>query len=129
MIGFSHGGWAVLKAVLEESVAQNHARPFAAAVAYYPGCQQPNSPLVTDTLILIGDADDRTLPANCVGWRDLAQTNGHVLAMTVYPGALHSFDAALPPHVYMGHHVGRDPAAAEDAFDLTRRLLAERLRP
>ena len=52
-----------------------------------------------------------------------------MLAMTVYPGELHSFDAALPPHVYMGHHVGRDPAAPEDAFDLTRRFLAGRLRP
>ena len=64
VIGFSHGGWAVLKAVLEEAIAQNHARPFAAALAYYPGCQRPDSPLVTDTLILIGDADDWTLPAN-----------------------------------------------------------------
>ena len=119
----------MLKAVQEEAIAQNHARPLAAALAYYPGCQRPDSPLVTDTLILIGDADDWTLPANCIRWRDLAQTNDHMLAMTVYPGALHSFDAALPPHVYMGHHVGRDPAAAEDAFDLTRRFLAGRLRP
>ena len=98
MIGFSHGGWAVLKSVLAEAVAQNHAQPFVAAVAYYPGCQRPESRLVTDTLILIGDADDWTLPANGMRWRNLAQTNGHVLAITVYPGALHSFDAALPPH-------------------------------
>jgi hypothetical protein len=47
----------------------------------------------------------------------------------VYPGALHSFDEALPPHEYMGHRIGRDPAAAQDSFDLTRRFLAERLMP
>jgi len=29
--------------------------------------------------------------------------------------------------MYMGHHIGRDPAAAEDALARTRRFLAERL--
>ena len=60
-------------------------------------------------------------------WRDTVQTNGHLVEMKVYPGALHSFDAALPPHTYAGHRPGRDPAAAEDAIDQTRRFLAERL--
>jgi dienelactone hydrolase len=60
IIGFSHGGWTVLKVVLASTV---HGRtgqnpPFEAAVAFYPGCDPPNSPLVTDTMILIGDADD-----------------------------------------------------------------------
>jgi dienelactone hydrolase len=36
VIGFSHGGWAVLKAVLEDAVRTGPARPFAAAVAFYP---------------------------------------------------------------------------------------------
>jgi len=127
VIGFSHGGWAVLKAVLAESVGRDHAVPFATAVAFYPGCDPPGSPLATDTLILIGDADDWTPVGRCIRWRDLAQTNGHVLAMTVYPGVLHGFDSERPPRMYMGHHIGRDPAAAEDALARTRRFLAERL--
>jgi len=129
VIGFSHGGGTVLKAVLTEAVTQHHSRPFAAAVAFYPGCDPPASPLVTDTLILIGDADDWTPVRRCMRWRDLAQTNGHALAMTVYPGVLHSFDSAGPPHMYMGHHVGRDPAAAEDALARARQFLAARLMP
>jgi dienelactone hydrolase len=123
VIGFSHGGWAVLHAVL----AAPARRPFAAAVAFYPGCDPPDAPLVTDTMILIGDADDWAPARRCVRWRDLAQPNRHVLTLTVYPGALHSFDAATPPHMYAGHMIGRDPAAAEDALAQTRRFLAERL--
>jgi dienelactone hydrolase len=38
VIGFSHGGWAVLKAVLADLVSQASTKPFAAAVAFYPGC-------------------------------------------------------------------------------------------
>lgn len=125
VVGFSHGGWAVLKAVLESPGY----RPFAAAVAFYPGCDPPGAPLVTDTLILIGDADDWTPARRCLRWREMAHTNGHALPLTVYPGALHSFDSATPPHMYAGHLIGRDPAAAEDAFARTREFLAERLMP
>src|SRR5947208_546685 len=56
VIGFSHGGWAVLKAVLADTVSQASAKPFLAAVAFYPGCDPPRSQLETDTLILIGEA-------------------------------------------------------------------------
>ena len=62
VIGFSHGGWAVLKAVLAGVVRQASEPAFAAAVAYYPGCDPLTSALETDTLILIGDADDWTSP-------------------------------------------------------------------
>ena len=51
--------------------------------------------LETDTLILIGDADDRTPMARCGRWRDAVKTNGHVVQMKVYHGARHGFDA---PH-------------------------------
>ncbi len=127
VIGFSHGGWAVLKAVLTGVVAQAHAKPFIAGVAFYPGCDPPDSPLATDTLILIGDSDDWAPPQRCIRWRDVAQVNGHVLAMRLYPGALHGFDARRPPHVFAGHMVGRDSTAAEDATEMTRRFLADRL--
>lgn len=129
VIGFSHGGWAVLKAVLAGTVSRDHATPFAAAVAFYPGCEQPDSALATDTLIVIGDADDWTPVTRCMRWRDSVQADGHALAMKVYPGALHGFDAPSPPHLYAGHHVGRDPDAARDAAAETRTFLAARLSP
>jgi dienelactone hydrolase len=127
VIGFSHGGWAVLKAVLAATVQEDRAQPFAAAVAFYPGCDPPGSPLATDTLILIGDADDWTPVERCARWRDAAVTSGHALQMTVFPGALHAFDALTPPHFYAGHYIGRDPAAAEAALAQTRSFLAARL--
>jgi dienelactone hydrolase len=127
VIGFSHGGWAVLKAVLAGVVRGADEPPFAAAVAFYPGCDPPGSALETDTLILIGDADEWTPVARCARWRDMAQPNGHVLQMKVYPGALHSFDALLPPHAFAGHYVGRNPAAAADALAETRAFLASHL--
>lgn len=128
VIGFSHGGWTVMTTVLADTVAQDGGRPFAAGVAYYPACPPPRSPLATDTLILIGQADDWTPAARCERWRDTAQTDGHTLLMTEYPGVLHSFDAVRPTRVYLGHHLGYDAAAAGDAFGRTKAFLDERLR-
>jgi dienelactone hydrolase len=68
VIGFSHGGYAVLKAVLAGLVRRQNEPVFAAAVAYYSGCDPrdlPGAPLEVDTLILIGDADDWTPAARC----------------------------------------------------------------
>jgi dienelactone hydrolase len=127
IIGFSHGGLTVLKAVLANAGRADEA-PFAAAVAYYPGCEPPGTPLETDTLILIGDADDWTPSARCERWRDQVQRNGHVLQMKVYSGARHAFDTPAPPHMFAGHYVGREPAAAEDSIAETRTFFSARLR-
>jgi dienelactone hydrolase len=129
VIGFSHGGWAVLKAVLGDTVRQAGAKPFAAAVAFYPGCDPPHSPLQTDTLILIGEADDWTPVDRCARWRDAAERNSHSVHMKTYPGALHAFDTPAPPHHYVGHYIGRNPEAAADAMAETRKFLDARLLP
>jgi dienelactone hydrolase len=126
LIGFSHGGWTVLKTVLA-GARQAGETPFAAAVAFYPGCFAADTPLETDTLILIGDADDWSSTERCLRWREQVQANGHALQMKVYPGALHGFDAEAPPHYFVGHHVGREPAAAEDAVAQTQAFFAARL--
>jgi dienelactone hydrolase len=127
VIGFSHGGWAVLKAVLVDRVRQSAAKPFAAAVAFYPGCDPPRSALQTDTLILIGEADDWTPIDRCTRWRDSVETNRHLARMKTYPGALHAFDAPGMPHAYAGQYIGRNPEAAADALVETRTFFDERL--
>jgi dienelactone hydrolase len=129
VIGYSHGGWAVMKAVLAGVARRPDEPAFAAAVAYYPGCDPPGSPLETDTLVLIGDADDWSPPGRCERWRDQVDTAGHVLELRLYPGALHGFDSAAPPHYFVGHHVGREPVAAEDAENAARAFFAARLGP
>jgi dienelactone hydrolase len=130
VIGFSHGGWAVLKAVLAGLVRRPDEPAFAAAVAYYPGCDPrdpPRAPLETDTLILIGDADDWTPADRCARWRAAVETNGHDLQMKIYAYARHGFDAPLAPHFFAGHYVGQDPAALADALVQTRSFLDKRL--
>jgi len=129
VIGFSHGGWAVLKAVLADLVSQASAKPFPAAVAFYPGCDRPHSRIETDNLILIGEADDWTPVDRCARWRDAVETNGHSVRMKTYPGALHSFDAPAMPHAFAGHYIGRDPEAAADALVETRRFFDDHLVP
>jgi dienelactone hydrolase len=129
VIGFSHGGWAVLKAVLAGVVRRPDEPPFAAAVAYYPGCDPPTGALETDTLILIGDADDWTPAPRCVRWRDTVATDGHLLRMKIYPGARHAFDAPSAPHLFAGHYLGREPAAFNDSLSETRSFLDARLLP
>ena len=119
----------MLKAVLAGLVRRPDEPAFAAAVAYYPGCDSPASPLETDTLILIGDADDWTPAARCARWRDAVQTNGHVLQMKTYPGARHAFDAPSPPHSFAGHYIGQDPAAMADSLAETHAFFSERLGP
>jgi dienelactone hydrolase len=128
VIGFSHGGWAVLKAVLAGLVRRPNEPAFA--VAFYPGCDPRDPPgrsLETDTLILIGSADDWTPPARCTTWRDEVQTNGYILQMNIYPGALHGFDSPRPPHFYAGHYAGQDPAALASSLTATCRFFDERL--
>jgi dienelactone hydrolase len=130
VIGFSHSGWAVLKAVLAGLVRRPDEPSFAAAVAYYPGCDPrdpPAHPLETDTLILIGDADDWTPVARCTSWREAVRTDRHTLRMIVYPGARHGFDTPMGPHYYAGHYVGQDPVALAASTTEVRGFFAERL--
>jgi dienelactone hydrolase len=123
VIGFSHGGWTVMKAV-QPGIDRT---PFAAAVAFYPWCDAADAALTTDTLVLIGEADDWTPADRCIRWREVVQTNGRALRLKTYPGALHAFDAPIEPRTVFGHRIGGDPAAAADAIAETRAFLAERL--
>lgn len=120
LMGFSHGGRTMQKAVLRSTVGQDYSTPFVAAVAFYPGCVAPTSALAPDTRILIGDADDWSSPAACRRWYDQVQRGRHELQLKVYPGAPHGFDFWHIPGWYAGHYTGRDPAAAADATALTR---------
>jgi dienelactone hydrolase len=125
--GWSHGGSTTV-AVVGESHGLEGVRT---AVAFYPNCKpilerhdwQARVPLA----MLIGDADNWTTPAEC---RDLAVRNR--LDLTVYPGAVHGFDAPNQPITTRTGvstasgtaRVGTDPAARADAIGrVTARFL------
>jgi dienelactone hydrolase len=72
----------------------------------------------SNTLVLIGSADDWTPSQRCHG----SATN-----LKVYSGATHAFDAPRANRTYLGHQMAYDAGAAGDAEDRTRRFLASRL--
>jgi dienelactone hydrolase len=112
-----------LKAVLAGLVRGPAEPAFAAAVAYYPGCDPPTSSLETDTLILIGDAYDWTPAERCARWRDTVPTNGRTLRTKTYPGARHGFDAPS----FCGPLRRARPGGDGGALAETRAFFSERL--
>ena len=95
LLGWSHGGGAVLSAIARKPA---NAAPFAAAVAFYPGCRtraaradsfHPYAPLV----VLIGESDDWTPAAPCKTLIDTVAARGEPASIVLYPGAYHDFDS------------------------------------
>lgn len=90
VLGFSHGGWTIMKGVQQD--AYWSAYGIKGAVAYYPYCTAPNDNNVALPLrILIGEKDDWTTAQRC---RDVVAgaKRASLIDMTVYPDAYHSFD-------------------------------------
>jgi dienelactone hydrolase len=103
---------------------------YRAAVGVYPGgCFSLVHELVArPLLVLMGDADDWTLPGPCVEMVDRMRARGADATIVLYPGAVHYFDVEGQPRVRLtdvenrnlpggccGATVGYDPAAAVDA--------------
>lgn len=90
LLGWSHGGSAVLAATDgRRADVQATARP-AVAIAFYPGCgdalRQGWAPS-TRVALLLGAQDDWTPPGPCIA---LGQARS--LDVTVYPDSVHGFD-------------------------------------
>jgi dienelactone hydrolase len=143
IIGYSHGGWAVL-AVMDADVAARARSAagaqhgFAAAVAYYPECAagswtsgyRATAPL----LILAGELDDWTPAAPCQRLAEQARAEDQPVSIVVYPGAYHSFDTYNPviriPEARRGRGawIGGDPTAREDSIKRVEAFFARSLR-
>jgi dienelactone hydrolase len=152
LIGWSHGGSAVLQAVNARDPAvaaffdRRDAPPFfRAAVAFYPGCAtplklkeryHPGAP----TRIHIGELDDWTPASTCVKLGGVLAGRDEDLLVTTYPDSYHAFDSPngnlvlrsdVPNGVRPGQgvHVGPNPQAREAANASVRAFLRERLGP
>ncbi len=141
VIGWSNGAMTVL-ALVDPAWPRppDLAADFRAAVAFYPGCRAARArggwtsrmPLA----ILVGAADNWTLPGPC---RDLAATaraRGAPVELTLYPGAYHDFDhPGLPLRERRNvastrsgtAMIGTDPAARADALARVPAFLAGNL--
>ena len=142
LLGWSNGAAAALSVVFDRGTAE---RDFRAVVAFYPNCTRkypggpdfhPYAPLY----VLVGALDDWTPAAPCMALVERARAAGAPIAIKVYPGAHHSFDAPATPVRYRpevrnhnkpggccGATVGTDPAARADAIVEVTGFLAARL--
>lgn len=142
-IGWSNGGVFSMAVIngpsLERARRRGVVMPepgFRASVAFYPGgCfSLVHEQVVRPLLVLLGGADDWTVPGPCVEMVEAMRRRGADATIVLFPGAVHYFDVVGQPRVFLaevenrnlpgeccGATVGYDPAAAEDA----RRRVAE----
>ncbi len=124
VMGWSHGGWAVME-IVDRYKRRGGVSPFKAAVGYYPLCRkvvEPDTPL----LVLIGAKDDWSSPSACECLKKNGAYRGSdsEFSLKVYPDAYHAFDVVRRPIEVLGHHLEYDPAAASDAIGRTKDFLA-----
>ena len=150
VLGWSHGGSAVLAALNARSpqVAASLARApasayFRAGVAFYPGCieslrMKDGYATAAPLHLFIAGSDDWTDPRPCIDLAARLATAGEPVTNTVYPSTYHGFDG--PPtqprlrlevpngvHPGQGVTVAPNPEARDDAYARLKAYLRARL--
>lgn len=135
VMGFSHGGWAILDALAYGGAAgHGFARPdpdvlklLRAAITYYPFCGYPaqlriasQAPHDIPLLMLLAGQDSVTDHQQCLDSLDDLQLDQ--IQLVQYQTADHVFDQPSPMNTYQ-------PAIAADAQQKTLAFLRERLQP
>jgi dienelactone hydrolase len=132
IIGHSHGGWTVMRAVQKSYGLA--ALGLRAGVAYYPSCApQFDRDVDVPLLILIGDKDDWTPADRCRQLQAAGFAKPGLVEAIYYPNAYHSFDSnardrTVPGSAGKTHRLAYDPAAAPDAEMRTKAFFAKYLR-
>ena len=100
LMGFSNGATGTLYAIeangKPHKLANEAKIAFRAAMAFYPGCNNPNKNRLKPAIplaIFIGADDDWTPAQPCKELIDLNKARGLDVAYFDYPGAYHGFDA------------------------------------
>ena len=129
-IGWSHGGWTVLRSATIEDLHPDVR--LRALVAFYAYCGDVASYRARPPLLMLhGEADDWTPVELCRHLADNARREGRDVTLVVYPGAHHAFDAtgiARPTRIAdarggRGATIAYDPAAHRDAEKRLREFL------
>jgi dienelactone hydrolase len=139
VMGWSNGGLFALALVNGPSLERARRRGvelpapgFAASVAMYPGgCfALVNEQVVRPTLVLMGDADDWTVPSACVRMVEAMRARGADITLVLYPGAVHYFDVEGQPRVVLPEVENRNKpggcCGATVGFDATANADAHR---
>jgi dienelactone hydrolase len=129
VIGWSHGGWTIMR-IVEGWHRDKDVEPFRAAIAFYPWCDSFLTAFDTPLLILIGEKDDWCPADRCETLKNLGtvKNSKYEFKLKIYPNAYHSFDfKGLKADMY-GHHVEYNPEATADAITQTKEFLAKYLK-
>jgi dienelactone hydrolase len=129
LMGWSHGGWTALYALLKQIKPQNKVTPFKAGIAFYPYCDMPLYNLNAPLLILIGESDDWTQAKYCTEMVPPEQSDFEI-TLKIYPGAHHDFDwegMDREAGFFGGHRMLYDPIAAKDSIIQVKSFLAKHL--
>lgn len=137
LIGFSHGGWTIMKAIQENQYLSSYG--VKAAVAFYPYCNPKTDTKIAIPLLVLMGADDTWTPADLC--RQLQASEALKTAaptdMVFYPNTYHSFDRPERVVEVEGwsvggglkkHRTGGNPVSAEDAIKRTREFFDKRLK-
>jgi dienelactone hydrolase len=137
VIGWSNGGVFAMAVINGPSLERARRRGvtlpepgFRAAIAFYPGgCfSLVHETVVRPLLVLMGAADDWTIPKPCADMVSAMRSRGADATIVLYPGSVHYFDVEGQPRTFLpdvenmnlpgeccGATVGHDAAAAADA--------------
>jgi dienelactone hydrolase len=136
VVGFSHGGWTIMKGV--QSGADWSAYGIKGAVAFYPYCDaDADRNIAIPLLILMGDKDDWTSAARCQALIAGRLKQPDLVEAVFYHGAAHGFDHDQPTRLLYGlssdgqvrpHREEYDAVAAGDADKRTRAFFDRLLR-
>ena len=136
VLGFSHGGWTIMKGVQADSGWA--ARGIKGAVAYYPYCDvQADRNIALPLLVQMGDKDDWTPPELCKALFASGIRQPDLVEAVYYPDAYHAFDRRGATGSVMGfgsdgtvsrHRLEYDVRATRDAEARTQAFFARLLR-
>ena len=125
LAGYSYGANVTLAAVAFDGPERLFDQRFAAAVAYYPDCNQEAGTVSVPTLILAGEADEWTPARLCRGMMSRRPALGAELRLVVYPGAKHGFNLKLEPRSLYGYRLEYNAEADNAAWNQVTELLRD----
>lgn len=137
-IGWSNGGVFAMAVINGPSLERARARGvmlpepgYQASVAVYPGgcASLTREYVVKPLLLLIGDADDWTLPGTCRQMIEAMRSRGAPAEIVSYPGAYHYFDVEGQAKAFLadvGNENRPGGAGATVAFDAAANADAHR---
>ena len=120
IIGWALGGWAIIPVIDPTKPFQNRGKPFKAAIAFYPVCDQPLTGFDAPLLILHA-ALDTWHPVRMCKIPEGAK-GGHEIILKIYPDTYMLFDLeGKDPGAY-------DPVATADAIEQVKNFLAKHVK-